>query len=98
MHICKDCTTKPREVIEEVDLTNEIHGFMSQSHISPKNRERLVALKVSDNPRVAELASIVLEVALAKPYKRRRLKFLAAEHRELFVKVVESGLAAGHHS
>jgi hypothetical protein len=69
---------------------------MSQSNISKKNIARLNQLKASENSRIAELAAIVLEVARVKPHKKRRLKVLAREHRELFVRVKESGLILAH--
>jgi hypothetical protein len=56
---------------------DEIFGFLKRSHISEKNIARLKVLVSSENPRIAELANIVLEVALVKPYKNRRLKTLA---------------------
>src|SRR5882762_10875075 len=49
----------------------------------------------SDNPQVASLAAIVLDVARVKPYKTRRLKFLAQKHPELLGKVAEHGFDSG---
>jgi hypothetical protein len=46
----------------------------------------------SDNPQVASLAAIVLDVARVKPYKTRRLKFLAQKHPELLGKLRNTGL------
>jgi hypothetical protein len=43
------------------------------------------------------MAGIVLEVARVKPHKKRRLKFLAKENRELLYKLEESGLIMAHH-
>jgi len=54
-------------------------------------------LSASPNPRIAELAGIVLEVALVKPYKKRRLKALARERRHLLAKLDETGLIMAHH-
>jgi hypothetical protein len=53
---------------------------------------------ISSNPRIAELASITLEVALVKPYKKLRLKFLARERRDLLEKLKETELISAHHS
>ncbi len=96
-HICKDCSAKPKEEVAAIEQENEIFGFMNQSNISRKNIARLRKLTLSDNSRVSDLAAIMLEVALVKPHKKRRLKVLAKEHRELFVKVSESGLIYAHH-
>ncbi len=96
-HICKDCSKKPKEEIDSIDQEEEISGFMNQSNISKKNIARLNALIQSENKRIAELASIVLEVAKVKPHKKRRLKVLAKEHRELYLKVKQSGLMYAHH-
>jgi hypothetical protein len=50
----------------------------------------------SDNPQVASFAEIVLEVAWLKPYKTRRLKFLAQKHPELLRKLENTGLIFAH--
>lgn len=96
-HICEECSKKPKEEIEANDHEEEIFGFMNQSNISKKNILRLQKLQNSENKRISELASITLEVALVKPHKKRRLKFLANDYRELFIKVKESGLILAHH-
>jgi hypothetical protein len=41
---------------------------------------------------VARLATIVLDVARVKPYKTRRLKFVAQKHPELLGKLRDTGL------
>lgn len=52
---------------------------------------------LSNFPRVAELAEIVLEVARVKPYKKRRLKVLARERRDLLQRLEETDLIYAHH-
>ena len=94
-HLCNECSKKPKEEIDAVDQEAEIFGFMAQPNISAKNIARLNILKQSENKRVAELASIVLEVAKVKPHKKRRLKVLAKEHRELLLQL--EGLIYAHH-
>jgi len=95
-HICKECSKKPKEERDVMDHEDEIYGFMNQSNISKKNIERLQKLSRSENERIAELATITLAVARVKPHKKGRLKLLAKEHRELFIKVKESGLIFSH--
>ena len=70
---------------------------MNQSHISKKNVERLTVLVDSENKKISELAAIVLEVAKVKPYKKRRLKVLARERRDLLEKLNDTGLIFAHH-
>jgi hypothetical protein len=82
---------------DSIEQEDEIIGFMKQSNISKKNIARLNILKLSNNKRIAELAAITLEVAKVKPNKKHRLKVLAKEHRELFIRVKESGLIYAHH-
>lgn len=96
-HICKECAQKPKTEINEIDQTEEIFSFLKQSRISKKNVNRLTILADSDNEKIAELAEIVLEVAKVKPYKKRRLKVLARERRDLFKKLDETGLIFAHH-
>ncbi len=59
--------------------------------------KRLNLLAESENEKIAELAGIVLEVAKVKPYKKRRLKVLAKERRDLLDKLDETGLILAHH-
>lgn len=95
-HICKECSRKPKTERDEIGQTEEIFSFMNQSHISKKNVERLTVLADSENEKVSELANIVLEVARVKPYKKRRLKMLARERRDLLEKLDETGLIFAH--
>jgi hypothetical protein len=64
--------------------------------LSP-NISRLEKLCKSSNPRISELDGIVLEVAKVKPYRKRRLKVLARERRDLLTKLDETGLIFSHH-
>ena len=96
-HVCKKCARNPKTEINEIDQSEEIFSFMQQSHISKKNVERLTVLTESENKRISELAGIVLEVAKVKPYKKRRLKVLARERRDLLEKLGETGLIFAHH-
>lgn len=57
-----------------------------------KNVARLERMAKSDNPQVASLAAIVLDIARAKPYKTRRLKFLAHKHPDLLSRLRDTGL------
>lgn len=96
-HICRDCKKLPIEERQSVEQKDEIFGFLNQSHISAKNVTRLKSLKSSSNNEVADLASIVLEVAEIHPYKKRRLKVLAEKRRDLLMKLEETGLILAHH-
>ena len=96
-HICKLCTKRPAEEIEKIDQTEEIFGFVSQSNISLKNIKRLNVLIQSKDKEIANLANIVLEVAKVKPGKKRRLKVLARERRDLLLLMEETGLIHAHH-
>ena len=96
-HICKECSRKPKSEINEIDQTEEIFHFLEQSHISKKNMDRLTILAESENEEISELAGIVLEVAKVKPYKKRRLKVLARERRDLLEKLDETGLISAHY-
>jgi hypothetical protein len=95
-HICKECARTPRERRDFIDQEQEIFGYMEQSHISDKNIERLKILSSSPDMRIRDLASVVLEVALVKPYKTRRLKVLAKERKDLLQRMRETGLIFAH--
>lgn len=96
-HICKKCARLPKEEREAIMQVDEIFGYLEQSNISQKNLIRLEKLCSSSNKKVAELASIVLQIGLVKPNKRRRLKYLAREHEDLLRKLDETGLIMAHH-
>ena len=96
-HVCRQCARMPREQREEIEQGDEIFNFLRQSHISDKNLKRLEVLVQSPNPRIADLAGIVLEVARVKPGKRKRLAALARERRDLLDKLKETGLILAHH-
>lgn len=97
-HVCKECSGMPKEGRKSIGQSEEIFGFLKQSHISDRNVTRLRTIAASSNPRIAELAGITLEVALVKPHKRLRLKYLARERRDLLEKLQETGLILAHHS
>jgi hypothetical protein len=86
-HICQDCLRLPREDRDCIERMDELYGFLAQSHISQKNIHRLRVLADHTNESVRKTASLVLEIARVKPYKRRRWKFLAVNHPELFFRL-----------
>ena len=90
--VCRNCRRMPREKRDAVLHEREILGFLEQSHISPKNLARLRALGRSENPRIANLACLVLEVAAVTPYRRRRIRTLARERRDILKRMEEVGL------
>jgi len=96
IHVCKRCQAKPKSERRAIEDQDDIFRFLKQSHISEKNVIRLIHMADSKNPQVASLAEIVLEVARLKPYKTRRLKFLAQKHPELLRKLENTGLIFAH--
>ena len=96
-HVCKDCAQLPKENRDTIEQKEEIFNYLKQSHISAKNTARLQRLAASSNAEVAELAAIVIEVAKVKPYKRRRLKMLAQQRRDLLDALERTGLILAHH-
>jgi len=97
VHVCRSCASLPQEEREAIEQQDEIFGFLGQSNISAKNMARLRVLSSSSNAETAKLAQVALEVALVKPHKRRRIKFLAKTNRELLMKLEETGLIFAHH-
>jgi len=96
IHVCKRCQAKPKSERQAIENVDEIFGFMRQSHISEKNVVRLEQMVKSENPHVARLAAIVLRVARVKPYRTRRLKFLARTHPEVLRELEDTGLVLSH--
>ncbi len=96
-HICKQCTKRPLEERQAIEQSNEIFGYIGQSHISKKNLSRLQTLSASSHSEIADLAAIALEVGRIKPYKQHRLKYLAKNRQDLLQKLEESGLILAHY-
>jgi hypothetical protein len=96
IHLCKLCNAKPKSERQVIEDTDAIFGFMQQSHISERNVARLEQMTKSEDSQVASLAAIVLKVARVKPYKTRRLKFLAQMHPDLLRNLKETGLVLVH--
>jgi hypothetical protein len=94
IHVCKLCQAKPKAERRALEDHDDIFGFLEQSHMSEKNVIRLGQMAKSDNPQIAGLAALVLEVAWVKPYKTRRQKFLAQKHPELLRKLKDTNLVA----
>ncbi len=87
----------PKAELDAIEQDDEIFGYLKQSHISERNVARLRILASYPNPHTAEMAGIVLEIARIKPYKKRRLKMLARERKDLLDKLEETGLILAHH-
>ncbi len=92
IHVCKRCKAMPKSEREDIENTDDIFRFMRQSHISEKNVACLQQMTKSENQQVASLAAVVLKVARVKPYRTRRLKFLAQRHPELLQELEDTGL------
>lgn len=92
IHVCKRCKAMPKSERQGIENMDDIFRFMRQSHISEKNVARLEQMVRSENPHVASLAAIVLKVARLKPYRTRRLTFLAQRQPELLQELEDAGL------
>lgn len=95
--MCKRCRAIPKDKRQAIEQKDAIFGFLKQSHISEKNVLCLEQMAKSDHLEVATLAAVVLEVARVKPYKTKRLGFLAHHHPELLEKLRTTGLILAHH-
>ena len=78
----------PREKRDCLESVDELLGFLDQRNISAKNIGRLKSLVAHPNSEVQRLATLVLDIALVHPFKRRRWRHLAARHRDLFHRAV----------
>ncbi len=96
-NICKVCSKQSKVEILKIECEEEIFGFLNQSNISKNNIKRLRELLLFEDEKIKELASIVLEVALIKPHKKRRLKYLAEKNKVLLGKLNRTGLSSAHH-
>lgn len=84
IHICKDCKQLPKDERQHIEESEEIIGFLAQRNISEKNLARLMRLAISKDEKIAEMATVVQEIGKLYPRKKRRMKLLAKEHKQLF--------------
>jgi hypothetical protein len=91
IHVCKECARLPAEERQSIEEEDEIYGYLRQSNIS-KNLTRLKALAASSNPEIARMAKLVLEIGRVHPRRKKRLRCLARERRDLFAQLEETGL------
>ncbi len=73
-------------------LTDEVLGFLQQSNISKKNITRLTVIEQCGIDDVARLATVVREIAIAKPGKRKRWNFVRRGRPQLFQQALDVGL------
>lgn len=90
-HTCKDCKVLHHLKTEDHDQLDEIFDLFTQSRISKNDTDRLKILSNSKHPKVSLQATLVLEVAQIRPYKRGRQLFLEQNHPELTTKLEEAG-------
>ena len=95
-HICKECQRLPPDERDHIERMDELCGFLEQSNISAKNIARSKILTQHASSEVSHLAALVLDIARVKPHKRRRWKFLAHNHFDLFVRLKKFWICPSH--
>jgi len=60
----------PKPNRDAIEQEEEIFNYLKQSHISATNTARLRALAASDDPRIAELAAIVMRLPRSNRSRR----------------------------
>ena len=90
--VCEDCAKVPNRERLDSRHEDEIFHFLRQAHVPERALARLKYLSDSKNRRVGELASLVLEVAVLKPFKKGRLKALAQERPDLLERLQHCNL------
>lgn len=85
--ICKKCQKRPKEEIALIETKDELLHYWEQSNISGLNIARLKKLIQFPNEDIQTLAHLTLAVAAIKPHKRRRMKWLKQNKRDLYLRV-----------
>lgn len=85
--ICKKCQKRPKEEIALIETKDELLHYWEQSNISTLNIARLKKLIQFPNEDIQTLAHLTLVVAAIKPHKRRRMKWLKQNRRDLYLRV-----------
>lgn len=78
----------PREKRDRIERLDELHRFLHQSVISPKNISRLELLATHEDPEVRQYAALILDIAHVLPGKRNRWLKLAQGYPPLFDRAV----------
>jgi hypothetical protein len=84
VHICKDCWNLSPSCKEAIEQEDEILGFLRQSRISTKNRERLAMLSEHADAQIRHLAELVLRVSMISEGKRKRWRKVRASDPALY--------------
>jgi hypothetical protein len=71
-----------------IDAMDELYSFLHQGSISMRNIERVKVLTRHPDDGVRSLAEVILEIARVKPHRRRRIRLIAENHWDLFVRMV----------
>jgi len=91
--VCKKCRKRPKSEQQRILATDEVLGFLlDQSNISAKNIKRLETLATIEDERFQRLRTLVSEIALVKPHRRRRWSYLRTQHPGLYKQAVDAGL------
>ena len=91
--VCRRCRKQPKSEQQRILATDEVLGFlMNQNNISAKNILRLERLASIEDADFQTLRVLALEIARVKPHKRRRWKFLHADHPDLYCRAINAGL------
>src|ERR1700722_20306739 len=85
--ICNKCQKRPKEEIALIETKDELLHYWEQSNISALNIARLKMLTQFPNEDIQKLAHLTLTVAAVKPHKRRRMKWLKQNKRDLYLRV-----------
>jgi hypothetical protein len=78
--------------LRQIELVQEVTGFLHQSNISEGNLLRLKEISGAEDMRCRHLADLVLQVARLHPRRRKRLRYLAYNAPDLLNQLSEAGL------
>lgn len=87
--LCKRCARQPRAERERVRALIDLGNYLEQKNISEGNIARLRSLCSFQDQEVRSLASLILEIALVHPRRKKRLGYLRYHRPELYDRLVE---------
>jgi hypothetical protein len=89
----KQCMKSPRDELSRIESLDRIWDFVfRQSRISGKNMVELSELAESEDTAVSRFATVVLELARVRPFRRRRFRGLQKAHPELWQRLRDAGI------
>jgi hypothetical protein len=90
-HLCRECARHPQRHQREKEQSL-LGMLLDQSNISPKNIKMAATWDNDDDPEIATLAKLVVDIGRLHPRKRKRAGRIHRSDPALFQRMIAAGL------